>query len=165
RHSLILEGTPNREEIARLDGPRRSVLPGPARLARPELFRGARLAECGGGTTMNLRASRRAGGFLHRRQSTSGAARKRTSRALLLEALENRALLSGTPALLKNVNPGTLGSSPGQIVEVGATVFFSADDNVHGREVWKTDGTAAGTALVKDIQPGRGSSYPEYLTD
>src|SRR5262245_16550770 len=113
---------------------------------------------------MNLQASRRAGRFPRRRQSAGGAARKRASRALLLEALENRALLSGTPELLKNVKPRTLGSSPGQLVQGGATVFFSANDNVHGRELWKTDGTAAGTALVKDIQPGRGSSYPEYLT-
>src|SRR5262245_62661971 len=114
---------------------------------------------------MGLRASRRAGKFPRRKQSAGGAARKRASRALLLEALENRPLLSGTPELLKNVNTATLGSSPGQIVEVGATVFFAARDGTHGRELWKTDGTAAGTASVKDIRPGSGSSYPEYLTD
>src|SRR5262249_30949661 len=93
------------------------------------------------------------------------ARNKRLHRTLCLEVLENRVLPSGTPLLLKNVNPGTLGSSPGQIVEVGDTVFFAANDNVHGRELWKTDGTDAGTALVKDINPGRGSSYPEYLTN
>src|SRR5262245_6364701 len=105
---------------------------------------------------MDLQASRGAGKFPRRRQLAGGAARKRASRVPLLEALENRALLSGTPQLLRNVNPGTLDSSPGQIVEVGATVFFSARDDVHGRELWKTDGTAAGTAFVKDIRPGDG---------
>ena len=114
---------------------------------------------------MELRAFSRSGILRLRRSPEEQAERKRPSRALWLESLENRALLSGTPELLKNVNAGTLGSSPGQIVEVGATVFFSASDNVHGRELWKTDGTAAGTALVKDINPGGGSSYPEYLTD
>src|SRR5262245_26791371 len=93
------------------------------------------------------------------------ARNKRLHRTLCLEVLENRVLPSGTPHLLKNVNPGTLGSSPGQIVQVGDTIFFAARDNNHGRELWKTDGTAAGTALVKDINPGRGSSYPEYLTN
>jgi ELWxxDGT repeat protein len=36
---------------------------------------------------------------------------------------------------------------------------------VHGVELWKTDGTAAGTVLVKDIIPGSNSSSPRRLTD
>src|SRR5438105_7542425 len=104
-------------------------------------------------------------GAVVRRQEQAGrTARRRSRTELWLEALENRTLLSGAPTLLKNVNPGTLGSSPGQIVEVGASVFFTATDRDHGRELWKTNGTPAGTALVKDIQPGSGSSYPQYLT-
>ena len=82
-----------------------------------------------------------------------------------LEALEDRAVPSGTPELLKNVNPGTESSFPEQFTEVGDTIFFAARDDDHGRELWKTDGTAAGTALVKDIDPGDGGSYPEYLTN
>src|SRR5262245_21464504 len=111
---------------------------------------------------MGLPASQRAGRSPRRRQSAGGAARRRASRALFLEALESRALLSATPELLRNVNPGTLGSSPGQIAAVGATTFFAASDDDHGRELWKTDGTAAGTALVRDINAGDASSYPEY---
>jgi ELWxxDGT repeat protein len=34
---------------------------------------------------------------------------------------------------------------------------------VHGYELWKTNGTAAGTALVKDIVPGVGSSFISEL--
>jgi ELWxxDGT repeat protein len=37
---------------------------------------------------------------------------------------------------------------------VGNTLYFTAYDNVNGRELWKSDGTEAGTFLVKDIQPG-----------
>ena len=43
---------------------------------------------------------------------------------------------------------------------VNGTLFFAADDGVHGRELWKSDGTAAGTVLVKDINPGSIGSYP-----
>jgi len=32
--------------------------------------------------------------------------------------------------------------------------YFSADDYIHGRELWRSDGTEAGTYLVKDIIPG-----------
>jgi ELWxxDGT repeat protein len=43
---------------------------------------------------------------------------------------------------------------------LGAAVIFSADDGVHGREPWITDGTAAGTRLLKDIRPGPEGSDP-----
>ena len=31
-------------------------------------------------------------------------------------------------------------------------------------ELWKSDGTASGTVMVKDIYSGSSSSYPYYLT-
>ncbi len=37
-------------------------------------------------------------------------------------------------------------------------------DGVNGGELWKSDGTAAGTVLVKDIRPGLSTSYPGNLT-
>jgi ELWxxDGT repeat protein len=36
--------------------------------------------------------------------------------------------------------------------------YFEADDGVHGRELMRSDGTAAGTYLVKDINPGEAST-------
>src|SRR3954447_11938178 len=114
---------------------------------------------------MERRAFRRLREFLSRRGPAGGAGRSRPSPALCLEALENRVVPSGAPELLANVNPGTLGSSPGQITAVGDTIFFAARDSANGLELWKTDGTGAGTAFVKDIQPGGGGCYPSYLTD
>src|SRR5688572_19889530 len=118
----------------------------------------------GGGATMDPRPYRRSGERPRRRRRARGAARARARRTLWLEALEARELLSGTPELLKNVDPGTAFSFPGQFTQVGATIFFAASNSDQERELWKTDGTAAGTTLVKDIQPGDGGSYPEYLT-
>ena len=45
-------------------------------------------------------------------------------------------------------------ASPSSLTGVGGTLFFTADDGTHGRELWKSDGTEAGTVLVKDIDPG-----------
>ena len=37
--------------------------------------------------------------------------------------------------------------------------WLSHDDGMHGRELWVTDGTVAGTALVQDLTPGPADSY------
>jgi ELWxxDGT repeat protein len=50
------------------------------------------------------------------------------------------------------------------LTNVSGTLFFSVDDGVFGRGLWKSDGSEGGTVLVKDIFPG-GSSLPEALTN
>ena len=40
------------------------------------------------------------------------------------------------------------------------SVWFAAGDDEHGVELWRTDGTAAGTRLARDIAPGEWSSQP-----
>ena len=64
------------------------------------------------------------------------------------------------PALLKDIYPGSTRSNAEYLIKVGNIVFFQADDGVHGKELWKTDGTVAGTVLVKDINPGALGSNP-----
>lgn len=43
-------------------------------------------------------------------------------------------------------------------------LVFAADDGVHGRELWASSGSAAGTRLVQDIYPGSGNSDPGDFT-
>lgn len=50
-------------------------------------------------------------------------------------------------------------------VHSGAYTYFIATTWELGTELWRTDGTEAGTLLVKDISPGPGSSEPSQLTD
>jgi ELWxxDGT repeat protein len=58
--------------------------------------------------------------------------------------------------MLLDVNPGVADSiSAGQgFFPVGNLAMFWADDGVHGREPWVTDGTEGGTRILADIYPG-----------
>src|SRR5262249_22260899 len=101
--------------------------------------------------------------WLRRAKPTQPISRARSRRqSLALEALEDRVTPSFMPQLVLDVNTNTLSSNPSKMVVIGATAYFTANDGVHGVELWKSDGTAAGTTLVKDISPGA-SSYPGWL--
>ncbi len=57
----------------------------------------------------------------------------------------------------------TQASHPSDFLGVSGITYFTANDGVHGTELWKTDGTASGTHLVKDIHAGTGSgAYLHY---
>ena len=56
------------------------------------------------------------------------------------------------------------GSYPYLLTAVGNTLYFQANDGTNGYELWKSDGTASGTVMVKDINSGSGSSSLDYLT-
>jgi ELWxxDGT repeat protein len=56
--------------------------------------------------------------------------------------------------------------SPDWLTDVGGTLYFAARDATDGRQLWRRDGTAAGTRIVRDIFRVRGlSSVPISLTD
>lgn len=72
------------------------------------------------------------------------------------------------PQVLKDINGSvTLHSqttSGYSFVSMNGFAYFAADDGLNGIELWKTDGTEAGTILVKDINPGITASSPINLT-
>ncbi len=96
--------------------------------------------------------------LFRRRRSSSSSARTRKSRfRVRVELLESRALLSLTP-----IDFGaTITSSP---VAMNGALYFAATDLTNGTELWKSDGTAAGTVMVNDISPGVLGSNPTSLT-
>src|SRR5262249_46311039 len=72
--------------------------------------------------------------------------------------------------LVADINPGVLPSNPTNLTALGDLLFFVSLGNTNagatnvGIELWKSDGTEAGTVLVKDINPGAAPSSPANLT-
>ncbi|MCB0533342.1 MAG: hypothetical protein H6574_24830 [Lewinellaceae bacterium] len=60
--------------------------------------------------------------------------------------------LSAQPTQVKDIQPG-LGSSVFLSLEKSAVagnhLYFMVNDDVHGFELWKSDGTAAGAVMVR----------------
>ncbi len=65
--------------------------------------------------------------------------------------------------LVADIRPGSTnsGSSPRWGHTVGSQMFFVPTTDL-GSELWLTDGTAGGTVLVKDIDPGSGSGVAYF---
>ena len=69
----------------------------------------------------------------------------------------------GTPATTVQVsNAGSSGFAPANLTALGGLLLFTATDAA-GTELWRSDGTLAGTTRVADIRPGSASSSPQGL--
>ncbi len=78
--------------------------------------------------------------------------------------MEERRTAAGT-VLVKNIRTANgVGSGPRSLVNLGGTLYFVANDGSSGYELWKSDGTDAGTVLVKDIWLGLNSGIAQRLT-
>ena len=86
-------------------------------------------------------------------------------RLLPLTLLLSSPLLAD-PKLVKDLNTGPA-TDPADIAmfpwfarTVDGITYFRASDPAHGKELWRTDGTEAGTYRLTDVCPGRCDSNP-----
>ena len=81
--------------------------------------------------------------------------------ALVLGAFSS---FAQTPSLVKDGSGGWfIQGFNGWFTNVNGTLFFDATDGTTGEALWKSDGTDAGTVLVKDIFPGGASGLKEFV--
>jgi len=62
--------------------------------------------------------------------------------------------------LVKDIQPGEIGSGIFSMFVRNNTLIFTAQTSAEGLELWRSDGTEAGTYLIKDINPGSKSGIP-----
>ncbi len=70
----------------------------------------------------------------------------------------------GTPATTQQIaalDPNEF--APRSAAAFAGSLYFAADDGTRGVELWRTDGSAAGTVLVRDLAPGPVSGNPHEL--
>lgn len=68
------------------------------------------------------------------------------------------------PYLFKDISSSINGSNPGGFISLGGKLLLLAADPEHNLEPWVSDGTSAGTELLKDMYPGQSSSSPSWLS-
>jgi ELWxxDGT repeat protein len=65
--------------------------------------------------------------------------------------------------MVRDINPGPAASFPRELTNVNGTLFFRANDGLHGDELWKSDGTSPGTVMVRDAAQAPSNIEPESL--
>ena len=71
----------------------------------------------------------------------------------------------GTDATTTNVGPFSgVSNSIQELQNYNNKIYFAYSDGVNGQEPWVSDGTTAGTVMLKDIYPGSTGSNPRNFT-
>ena len=81
----------------------------------------------------------------------------------IVEELYECDINDGDKIVVKDINLNG-DSDPTEFIIFQNKVLFSADDGIHGRELWISDGTLDGTQMVKNINTGNSDSYPGNFT-
>ncbi len=68
------------------------------------------------------------------------------------------------PRTTFDLNDAPTDSRPRELTVMNGILYFQADDGLHGVELWRSDGSIAGTYMVKDMKPGDDDAYPSELT-
>src|SRR4030095_12193851 len=100
------------------------------------------------------------------RRGVASKPRSHTRFAPLIEHLEDRRLLAISAEVLRDINLTSNFSNTSNIEEMirfGSAVIFHGDDDVHGAELWVTEGTKATTRLLIDLAPGPLGSSPDQF--
>lgn len=64
--------------------------------------------------------------------------------------------------MVKDIYPGPgsgMDSFGSKLISAGSYALFAGNNGTNGFELWRTDGTDAGTVMVQDIRPGGGDGY------
>ena len=76
----------------------------------------------------------------------------------------------GTPAgtSVLDVTPVSYNGNPGGFAELGGVAYFVGNSaamtpTAPSGQLWRTDGSAVGTTLVADVNPGAGSAFPGHM--
>jgi ELWxxDGT repeat protein len=81
------------------------------------------------------------------------------------EKLEQRQLLTVDLGLILDLNqtPASISPGPTDFLDMGEYALFRAITNEHGDELWRTNGSAEGTYMLMEPEPGYKSSHVYYI--
>jgi LPXTG-site transpeptidase (sortase) family protein len=72
--------------------------------------------------------------------------------------------VSSAPQMVADLREGSNSSAPEEMLTIGSTLFFTANDGENGRELFRTSPPYTSAQLVKDICLGGCSAEPASLT-
>ncbi|MEA5505310.1 ELWxxDGT repeat protein [Halotia wernerae UHCC 0503] len=75
------------------------------------------------------------------------------------ETFYNLSLSAEIQSDMLEISPGSGSSNPNNLTALGNTLYFSANDAVNGIQLWKSDGSVAGTTKLTNINPGSFNPY------